>query len=622
MVFFLPLIFGVLKAAATKAAGAVATGATKAVAGASKLGSKGLIGQIGGGLSNVGGGIADIAGGVGDLAQGKGFGGISQGAERALGGIAQVQESANSAPLDKAGGFMKSVTGLDMSQADIMEKIPFSEGMKENAMKAIANRQGNDSEYTVAPSLGSSSSIQTISSGPPPAAAGPLGPVDPRQNYGQNNFMAGLAADRFGSSSLPVTYLGRRSNGLDQRIPVSGNPIGTDTVRAVVDVTPGERISVEPTKESRMVEAIGGGFPSHMLASGRNASVLASLNGQQAAIKQVSLAAASEEQKRNFEGPHTFLGGKASPVDVGSGSSVGDLFLPPKREATGLEKTLSWIGFLANRFQGPLPSQRIAGIESSNRQTDAFSALGNFYNQLGVENRGMTSAEAMGLEGLRIGSGLPSSGIIGSDSISNVGGYLVRDPGKLGGNIYKIGEAVRQTDDDETRTTIKLDGGVTAQYVTGPGGGPGYWISATDGSQIARTGEPDEVVPLEARRDPPGRDQSGAEFSKKSDLKGKAEKLKQAKNQFESFLENPGAKEAFNKALQIGDTVALEGFFRAPNGSRIAQMMQSDFDFVKDRPFADIIGNEKLVSKEDLAVANWWKAVFEAYGQAGSRGAD
>ena len=621
MVFFLPLILGVLKAAATKAAGAVATGATKAVAGASKLGSKGLIGQIGGGLSDVGGGIADIAGGVGDLAQGKGFGGISQGAERALGGIAQVQESANSAPLDKAGGFIKSVTGLDMSQADIMEKIPFSEGMKENAMKAIANRQGNDSEYTVAPSLGSSSAIQTISSGPPPAAAGPPGPVAPRQNYGQNNFMAGLAADRFGSSSLPVTYLGRRSNGLDQKIPVSGNPIGTDTVRAVVDVTPGERISVEPTKESRMVEAIGGGFPSHMLASGRNASVLASLNGQQAAMKQVSQAAASEEQKRDFEGPHTFFGGKASPVGVDSGSSVGDLFLPPKREATGLEKTLSWIGFLANRFQGPLPSQRIAGIESSNRQTDAFSALGNFYNQLGVENRGMTSAEAMGLEGLRIGSGLPSSGIIGSDSISNVGGRLFRDPGKLGGSIYQVGEAIGKTR-DEKRTTIKLDGGVTAEYVTGPEGGPGHWISATDGSKISRTGEPDEPVPDEAKREPRGRDQSGAEFNKKSDLKGKAEKLRQAKNQFESFFDNPGAKEAFNQALQTGNPAALRGFFRGSNGSRIAQMMQSDFDFVNDRPFADIIGNKKLVSKEDLAVANWWKTVFEAYGQAGSRGAD
>jgi hypothetical protein len=619
MVFFLPLILGVLKAAATKAAGAVATGATKAAAGASKLGSKGLIGQIGGGLSDVGGGIADIAGGVGDLAQGKGFGGISQGAERALGGIAQVQESANSAPLDKAGGFIKSVTGLDMSQADIMEKIPFSEGMKENAMKAIANRQGNDSEYTVAPSLGSSSSIQTISSGPPPAAAGPLGPVAPRQNYGQNNFMAGLAADRFGSSSLPVTYLGRRSNGLDQRIPVSGNPIGTDTVRAVVDVTPGERISVEPTKESRMVEAIGNGLPSHKLASGRNASVLASLNGQQAAMRQVSLAA---EQKKDFEGPHTFYGGKSSPVDVGSGSSVGDLFLPPKREATGLEKTLSWIGFLANRFQGPLPSQRIAGIESSNRQTDAFSALGNFRTQLALEDRGMTSAEAMGLEGLRIGSGLPSSGIIGSDSISNVGGYLFRDPGKFGGPISQVGEAIRQTDNNETRRTINLDGGVTAEYVIGPEGGPGHWISATDGSRIARTGEPDEVVPLEAMRDPRSRDQSSAEFNKRSDLKGKAEKLRQAKNQFESFFENAGAKEAFNQALQTGDPVALRGFFRGSNGSRIAQMMQSDFDFVNDRPFADIIGNKNLVSKEDLEVANWWKTVFEAYGQAGSRGAD
>ena len=51
-------------------------------------------------------------------------------------------------------------------------------------------------------------------------------------------------------------------------------------------------------------------------------------------------------------------------------------------------------------------------------------------------------------------------------------------------------------------------------------------------------------------------------------------------------------------------------------------MMQSDFDFVNDRPFADIIGNKNLVSKEDLEVANWWKTVFEAYGQAGSRGAD
>ena len=241
-------------------------------------------------------------------------------------------------------------------------------GMPGNVMQAIGNQMGMNPEYTASlreladnrntPWVHERQQAQMQQPMPmqqqePAYGYRPMGQGRAPMQMARQSGVKNLVAQRFGAGSPITQYIGSFQYGTPPGgITIPGNPNNIDGVRAVMDVTPGETVTVTPNNYNYINPMLNQGYV--------------------------------DPATRNRGMVYTESGARPAPGLPIRGT---DLMRLRRPEATTTDKVFGYLGSIAGRFQGAPPGERIDRAVSFREQRQIQDELDRFNEQLERERR-------------------------------------------------------------------------------------------------------------------------------------------------------------------------------------------------------------------------------------------
>ena len=238
--------------------------------------------------------------------------------------------------------------------------------MPGNVMQAVGNQMGMNPEYTASlreladnrntPWMHERQQAQMqqpMQQQQPAYGYRPMGQGRAPMQMARQSGVKNLVAQRFGAGSPITQYIGSFQYGTPPGgITIPGNPNNIDGVRAVMDVTPGETVTVTPNNYNYINPMLNQGYV--------------------------------DPATRNRGMVYTESGAQPAPGVPIRGT---DLMRLNRPEATTADKVFAYLGSIAGRFQGAPPAERIERAVSFREQSQIQNELDRFNEQLERERR-------------------------------------------------------------------------------------------------------------------------------------------------------------------------------------------------------------------------------------------